>query len=309
MMRIALELARENRAYEGLATKFFQHYVYVAAAMKHMGNRAYALWDDDEGYFYDVLRKPDGSFSKLKVRSLVGLIPLFAVERLEEAWIEPFVDFRACFEWFLRNRHDLVQNVVHAVEHDGQVTHVLTIVDPDQLARMLRCAWDPREFLADYGMRSLSRRHADAPFVLDGLTVSYEPAEAVSKLKGGNSNWRGPIWFPTCFLLIESLRKLAKAYGQDFEIEVPSASEQSLTFGDMARSLADRLIRIFARDPRSNRRPVYGGQRLFQEDRYWRDLILFYEYFHGDDGAGLGASHQTGWTALVATLIDEWREH
>jgi hypothetical protein len=309
MMRIALELARENRAYEGLATKFFQHYVYVAAAMKHMGNRPYALWDDDEGYFYDVLRRPDGSFSKLKVRSLVGLIPLFAVERLEEAWIKPFADFRGCFEWFLRNRHDLVQNVVHAVEREGQVTHVLTIVDPDQLARMLRCAWDPREFLSDFGMRSLSRRHADAPFFLDGLTVSYEPAEAVSKLKGGNSNWRGPIWFPTCFLLIESLRKLAKAYGPDFEIEVPSSENKQLTFGEMAHSLADRLIRIFTRDPVTGRRPVFGGQRLLQEDPHWRDLILFYEYFHGEDGAGLGASHQTGWTALVATLIDEWREH
>jgi hypothetical protein len=309
MMRIALELARENRSYEGLATKFFQHYVYVAAAMKHMGNRPYALWDDEEGYFYDVLRRPDGSFSKLKVRSLVGMIPLFAVERLEEGWIKPFADFRGCFEWFLRNRHDLVQNVVHTVERDGEVTHVLTIVDPDQLARMLRCAWDPREFLSDYGMRSLSRRHAAAPFVLDGLTVSYEPAEALSKLKGGNSNWRGPIWFPTCFLLIESLRKLGKAYGRDFEIEVPGSAEGRLTFGKMARSLADRLIRIFTRDHATGRRPVYGGQRLPQEDPHWRDLILFYEYFQGDNGAGLGASHQTGWTALVATLIDEWRDH
>jgi hypothetical protein len=309
MMRIALELARENPVYEGLATKFFQHYVYVAAAMKHMGNRDYALWDDKEGFFYDVLRRPDGSFQKFRVRSLVGLVPLFAVERLERAWIGPFADFRRRLDWFLTNRRDLVEGVVHTMERGGEVTHVLTIVNESQLERILRCVWDPAEFLSDYGIRSLSRAHETRPFDFDGLSVGYEPAEAISKIKGGNSNWRGPIWFPTCFLLIESLRKLAKAYGPDVAIPMPDSGNQPITFGAMARSLAERLIGIFTQDPTTGQRPVHGGAHRFRDDPHWRDLILFYEYFHGENGAGLGASHQTGWTALVASLIDEWREH
>jgi hypothetical protein len=189
------------------------------------------------------------------------------------------------------------------------VTHVLTIVTQSQLERILQRVWDPAEFLSDYGIRSLSRVHEAHPFVLDGQAVGYEPAEAVSKIKGGNSNWRGPIWFPTCFLLIESLRKLAKAYGPDLALPTPASGGQPITFGAMARALAERLVHIFTRDPATGRRAVHGGQAPFQDDPHWRDLILFYEYFHGDDGAGLGASHQTGWTALVASLIDEWREH
>ena len=309
MMRIALELARDNKVYEGLATKFFQHYVYVAAAMKHMGNRKYSLWDDHDGFFYDVLRRPDESFQQFQVRSLVGLVPLFAVERLEQAWIEPFTEFRRHLDWFLSNRRDLVEGVVHTVKRDGQITHVLTIVNDVQLARILERVWDPAEFLSDFGIRSLSRTHEAHPFVFDSLAVDYEPAEAVTKIKGGNSNWRGPIWFPTCFLLIESLRKLAKAYGPEKAVTTSGSLGQPITFGAMAESLAERLIRIFARDPATGRRAVGGDRPKFQEDAHWNDLILFYEYFHGDSGAGLGASHQTGWTALVASLIDEWREH
>jgi hypothetical protein len=277
--------------------------------MKHMGNRDYALWDERDGFFYDVLRRPDASFQKFRVRSLVGLIPLFAVERLERAWIEPFTEFRRSLDWFLRNRRDLVEGVVHTIERGGAVTHVLTIVTRSQLERILRRVWDPAEFLSDYGIRSLSRVHAADPFVLDGQTVGYEPAEAVAKIKGGNSNWRGPIWFPTCFLIIESLRKLAKAYGPDLALPTPGSGGQPISFGAMARSLAERLIHIFTRDPATGRRAVHGDQAPFQDDPHWRDLILFYEYFHGDHGAGLGASHQTGWTGLVASLIDEWREH
>lgn len=306
LMRIALELARENRVYEGLAIKFFQHYTYVAAAMKHMGNRDYQLWDEVDGFFYDVLRYPDGRFRKFRVRSLVGLIPLFAVERLESSWIEPFHEFTASLNWFLKNRRELVQDVVHQVERDGQVVHALTIVDEHQLRRILARVFDESEFLSPYGVRSLSKAHAEQPFEFDGRCVSYEPAEAVSKIKGGNSNWRGPIWFPTCFLLIESLRKLGAAFGSDFRIQSTGANSRSLSFPEMSRDLADRLIGIFATGP-DGRRPVYGGSRKFQEDPHWRDLLLFFEYFQGDDGAGLGASHQTGWTALVAALIDEWR--
>jgi hypothetical protein len=301
MMRMALELAKENADYEGLAIKFFQHYVYVAAAMKHMGNRGYQLWDEQDGFFYDVLRYPDGRFRKFRVRSLVGLIPLFAVERLESSWLEPFPHFRDNVRWFLTNRPDLVREVIHTVARDGQEVHVLTIVNRDQLLRLLERVWSAEEFLSPHGVRSLSKHHERAPFVLDGQAVGYEPAEAATKIKGGNSNWRGPIWLPTNYLLIEALRQLSKAYGADYAVRLPGHGP--LTFGGMAHELSQRLIGLFRRDA-AGRRPVYGGSRVFQEDPFWRDYLLFYEYFHGDNGAGLGASHQTGWTALVASLVD-----
>ena len=306
LMRIALELARENPVYEGLATKFFQHYAYVAGAMKHMGNRDYALWDEEDGFFYDVLRFPDGRFQKFRLRSLVGLIPLFAVERLEADWIKPFKQFTGAFHWFMKNRPDLVKGVVHEVRDNGQVTWALTIVDQNQLRRIMERVMDPAEFLSDYGPRSLSKAHEKAPFEFGGMSVGYEPGESDAKLKGGNSNWRGPIWLPTSFLLIESLRKLGKAFGPKFAVNVPAAGGGPMTFPEMARELADRLIRLFRRGG-DGRRPIYGGTEKFQRDPHWRDHVLFYEYFHGDNGAGLGAIHQTGWTALVASLIDEWR--
>jgi hypothetical protein len=307
MMRIALELAKENRVYESLATKFFQHYAYVASAMKHMGSRDYQLWDKEDGFFYDVLRFPDRRYRKFRVRSLVGLIPLYVVERLEVNWIEPFKEFTGCLNWFLKNRHDLVRDVVHTIERQGQKTHVLTIVNQYQIVRLFNRIWNQEEFLSDFGVRSLSKAHEHQPFEYDGSVVGYEPAEAVSKIKGGNSNWRGPLWFPTCFLLIESLRKLGKAFGPEFTLHTSATNGRPITFPEMAREFANRLVRIFTRDG-SGQRPVYSDTRKFQKDQYWRDLILYYEYFHGDSGAGLGASHQTGWTALVASLIDEWRK-
>jgi hypothetical protein len=306
LMRIALELARENRTYEGLATKFFQHYVYVAAAMKHMGRRDYQLWDEEDGFFYDVLRYPDGRFRRFRLRSLVGLIPLFAVERLEEEWLEPFPVFRRNFAWFMKHRKALVEDIVHTVERDGKVTYAMTVVNERQLARVVERLWDPDEFLSDYGIRSLSKAHKDRPFGFGDQSAGYEAAESASKIKGGNSNWRGPIWFPTSFLLLESLRKLGQAFGPEFAVRPRGGHDRPLTFHEMARQNSARLVSILRRDA-SGRRPVYGGTRKFQEDPHWRDLILFYEYFHGDSGAGLGASHQTGWTALVALLIDEWR--
>ena len=306
LMRIALELAKEDRVYEALASKYFQHYIYVAAAMKNMGNRDYQLWDEEDGFFYDVLLYPDGRYRKFRVRSLVGLIPLFAVERLEEAWIEPFKEFRENFNWFMKNRAKLARNVVHTVEHNGNVTHALTILNRDQLRRLTARIRDPDEFLSDYGVRSMSKAHESHPFEFDGSVVRYEPAESIDKIKGGNSNWRGPIWFPTGFLLIESLRKLGKAFGEQLGCPAAHPGDASLPFNDLAREIAERQIRVFSRDA-NGRRPVYGGTQKFQEDPHWRDHILFYEYFHGDNGAGLGASHQTGWTALVASLIDEWR--
>jgi hypothetical protein len=306
MMRIALELAKENVTYEGLATKFFQHFVYVAAAMKHMGGRDYNLWDEEDGFFYDVLRYPDGHFEKLRVRSLVGLIPLYAVERLETEWTSQFPEFTSNLNWFLKNRQSLVQQCVTHIPGKNGETLALSIVNREQLLRMLQTLCDPNEFLSEYGLRSLSKFHRDAPFALGGNQVSYEPGEAESKIKGGNSNWRGPIWFPTAFLMIESLRKLAKAYGDD--VSVVDAEGKRWTIGDIARTHAERLIAVFARDA-DGIRPQSGSIAKFQHDPHWRDYLHFHEYFHGDTGVGLGAAHQTGWTGLIASLIDEWRPH
>ncbi len=306
LMRIALELAKENSVYESLATKFFQHYVYVGAAMKHMGKSNYQLWDEHDLFFYDVLHFPDGGFHKFRVRSLVGLIPIYAIERLEEDWIKPFPEFSANLQWFLKNRQDLVQRCVTTIERDGIRVYVLAIVDESQIRYLCERIWDPAEFRSDYGLRSLSKWHEAHPFVFEDSRVGYEPAESIEMLKGGNSNWRGPVWFPTTFMMIESLRKLGKAYGPLMEINNPVTDEPPITFNEMAQGFADRLISIFTRDA-GGRRPVYGQIEKFQNDPHWRDLILFYEYFQGDTGLGLGASHQTGWTGLMASLIDEWR--
>jgi hypothetical protein len=282
MMRIALELAKENKAYEGLATKFFEHFIYIGAAMKKMGGRDYQLWDEHDGFFYDILRYPNGEFHKFRVRSLVGLIPVFAVEVLQGDELRQHPDFMRDVNWFVTNRPDLVG---HSCEISPD-SYTLSIVDRHQLARILERLRSPDEFLSDAGIRSLSRFHREHPFVFGHSTVRYEPAEEDIKLKGGNSNWRGPIWFPTSYLIVESLMRFG----------------QTAFAGDVA----ERLIGIFKRDARG-RRPVFGGSEKFQHDPHWRDCLLFYEHFHGDNGAGLGASHQTGWTALVANLIDEWR--
>ena len=304
LMRIALELSIDNPVYEGLATKFFQHYMYVGAAMKRMGNRNYNLWDEEDGFFYDVLQYPDGNYEKLRVRSLVGLVPLFAVERLERQRYSKFKEFTTNMDWFIEHRQDVVQHVCNRVIKDDTQTDVLTIVNQEQLRRIILRMWDPEEFLSNYGLRSLSKVHEKMPYVLGENMVSYEPAEAECKIKGGNSNWRGPIWFPTSFLMIESLRKLHKAYGHDLVIN--GADGKTVTLGQIAETMANNMIKIFARDE-NGKRAVYGDSDKFQNDPHWRDYLLFYEYFHGDNGTGLGASHQTGWTGLVASLIDEWR--
>jgi len=306
MMRISLELARENKVYEALATKFFQHYIYIGAAMKKMGGRNYNLWDEEDGFFYDVLRYPDGHFEKVKVRSLVGLIPLYAVERLEVEWVSQFKEFKGSLDWFVENRKELAGHVVNKIDNkEGGHSLALTIVDQDQLVRMLDWICDPDEFRSDFGLRSLSKFHLEHPFSLGGNSVTYEPGEADCKIKGGNSNWRGPIWFPTSFLMIESLRKLAKAYGHDLTITTKDGHTWSL--GDVAEHLAEGMMSIFTR--KDGKRPLYGNMDKFQNDPLWRDYIFFHEYFHGDTGVGLGASHQTGWTGLAASLIDEWRRH
>ena len=347
MMRISLELARTNPVYEGLATKFFEHYVYIGAAMKmKRGDRT--LWDSEDGYFYDLLRFPDGTAVPFRVRSLVGLIPLYAIERLEDRWIDPFPVFKENLHWFLRHRRDIVERSVVHVEDGQYLTHVLSVVDQDQLRHLLERVVDPNEFLSPYGLRSLSKVHQAHPFHFGNAAVNYEPAEAISRLKGGNSNWRGPVWFPTTFLMIETLRKLEKAFGGNVRValgaadrmgrrtEAPATADtrasegigaaataespksagahdgpQHLTLTGLASQLAEGLIRIFLPDAKGYR-PVFGASgtrkaELFAHDPHWNKLVLFHEYFHGDTGEGLGASHQTGWTGLIASLIDEWR--
>ena len=308
MMRIALELAESDKAYESMATKFFEHYIYIGAAMKHRGGRDYQLWDEQDGFFYDVLRHTDDSFTKFRVRSLVGLIPLYAAERLESDWIEPFPSFSQNLAWFLENRNHFAQFCCYSVSCGDKKTYVLSIPSQDQIRRMLTFIFDRNEFLSAFGMRSLSKIHANNPFKYGNGEVRYEPAEAESKLKGGNSNWRGPIWFPVGFLMIESLRKLDKAIGPAFQVEVVLNDDDtavSMTLGELAEELANRMIKLFVPDVHGCR-PIYGGERRFQTDPYWKDHILFHEYFHADNGKGLGASHQT-WTTLLAALIDEWR--
>jgi hypothetical protein len=304
MMHIALELAKENRTYESLATKFFQHYTFIGKAMKNIGGRDFQLWDDKEGFFYDVLRYPNGEFHRFRVRSLVGLIPIFAVDVLSEEELKQHSEFTADLQWFLRNRQALAKHACIPDTRDGKDILTLSIVNREQLKRLLERIWDSGEFLSDYGIRSLSKYHREHPFAFGSSVVRYEPAEEDIKLKGGNSNWRGPIWFPTAYLIVESLRKYYDGLGPDFGLEGPDGKVTNTR--QMAEEIANRMINIFKRRPNGDR-PVFGGARKFQEDPYWRDHLLFYEHFHGDNGAGIGASHQTGWTALVANLIDEWR--
>jgi len=304
LMRIALELAGENKAYESLALKFFEHYIYIGGAMKNMGGRKYSLWDEDDGFFYDVLHYPDGSFNKFRVRSLVGIIPLYAAETLRLDDIENFQEFKTNFLWFVRNRKELTDSCCHYIERKRQ--YELTIADEHQLRRLLERLLSPEEFLSDFGIRSLSKYHGEHPFIFGQSEVRYDPAESDNKIKGGNSNWRGPIWFPTTFLIIESLRTLGAGYGEDFKLSIPGGARGERNLLEMAGEIANRMIGIFTRNEHG-RRPVYGGTTKFQEDPHWKDLILFYEFYHGDNGAGLGASHQTGWTGLVAALIEDWR--
>ncbi len=308
MMRMALELARENKIYEGLATKFFEHYVYIGAAMKNMGSQQFQLFDPKDGFFYDVLSYPNGEYHRFRVRSLVGLIPMYAIEVLEDEPLrKDFPYFLRNVDWFIKNRPDLVGRACYSEQEKGSPRHVLAIVDQAQLSRLLQYVWDESEFLSDYGIRSLSKHHEaeENHFVFGDARVAYEPGEALVKIKGGNSNWRGPIWWPTSFLIIESLIKFSDAFGSDYSISAP-ASPQGITPREMAEEISNRMIRIFTRDE-SGRRAVFGKAEKFQSDPHFRDNILFYEYFHGDRGAGLGASHQTGWSGLVANLIDMWR--
>ncbi len=308
MLAIALELAQVDPAYEDVASKFWEHFLYIAYAMNNLGDEGIELWDETDGFYYDVLHLSDGTHFPLKVRSMVGLIPLFAVETLEPELLNRLPGFKRRLEWFIENRSDLTRNVACMRTPGRGERRLLSIVDRDRLRRVLRYMLDEEEFLSPYGIRALSRVHRDHPYTLavNGTEhrVNYEPAESSTSLFGGNSNWRGPVWFPVNYLLIESLQKLHHYLGDEYKVECPTGSGQMLTLSEVAAEVSRRLSRVFLRSP-DGRRPVYGGTEKFQHDPHWRDLILFHEYFHGDNGAGIGASHQTGWTGLVAKLLQQ----
>ncbi len=308
MLAIALELARENPVYENVASKFFEHFVYIAHAMDHRGEEGIELWDEDDGFFYDVLHLMNGDCIKMRVRSMVGLIPLFAVETLEPDIVDRLPGFKRRMQWFIDNRPDFREHVDMVETSGGGVRRLLSIVTREQLPRVLRFMLDETEFLAPYGIRAVSQFHRDHPYTLvvndTAYQVRYEPAESSTGLFGGNSNWRGPIWFPVNYLIIESLQKFHYYFSDDLKVECPTGSGQVQNLWDVAAELSRRLTRIFLPGP-DGRRPVYGGTEKFQRDPHWRDLVLFYEYFHGDNGAGIGASHQTGWTGLVAKLLQQ----
>ena len=306
MMRIALELAVRNPVYQDTATKFLEHFLYIAGAMANIASEGIDLWDNQDEFFYDVLRGPTGAHVPLKVRSAVGLIPLFAVEVLDPDLLEKVPDFTRRMEWFLNYRPDLANLISRWRDVGMGERKLLSLLRGHRMKCILRRMLDESEFLSEYGVRALSRYHKDHPYVFhaDGetFTVTYQPAESDSGLFGGNSNWRGPVWFPLNFLIIESLQKFHHYYGDDFKIEYPTGSGTYVTINDVADQLAERLTRVFLKNEQ-NMRPVLGYNQKIQTDPNFRDYILFHEYFHGEKGWGLGASHQTGWTGLVAKLL------
>ena len=306
MLTIALELAQDNAAYEDMASKFFEHFLRIALAMGSIGDDGVDLWDEADGFFYDVLHTPDGA-ERMKVRSLVGLVPLFSAQVIEPEQLARVPNFARRMRWFLDNRPELCRLVTRQAS-DGGKRQLLSLVSVERLTRVLHRMLDEREFLSPHGIRSLSRDHAAHPYVVhvDGREhrVDYEPAESGSGLFGGNSNWRGPIWFPMNFLIIEALQRFDYFYRGELKVEFPTGSGRSMTLWEVATELSRRLTRIFLRD-RDGRRAVHGAVERFATDPHWRDLVLFYEYFHGDNAAGIGASHQTGWTGLVAKLLQQ----
>ena len=310
MLAIALELARENPVYEDVASKFFEHFVYICEAINNLGGAGIKLWNAKDGFYYDVLNMTDGERLPIKVRSMVGLIPLYAVETLDPAIVDALPGFKRRMQWFIENRPGLSEHIETQSTDEGP-QRFLSLVNRHRLKRVLQYMLDENEFLSPYGIRALSRYHRDHPYTLkvDGMEyrVDYEPAESSTGLFGGNSNWRGPIWFPVNFLIIESLQKFHFFLGDGYKVECPTGSGQTANLWEVAGEISQRLTRIFTRD-QDGRRPVFGDTEKFQSDPYWRDLIPFNEYFHGDNGAGIGASHQTGWTALVAKLIQQYGE-
>ncbi|MFM1841620.1 MAG: hypothetical protein RLZZ490_351 [Cyanobacteriota bacterium] len=306
MLRIAVELALHDPLYEEHATKFFEHSMWIAGAMDRIGDNQDELWDETDGFFYDVLRLPDGYASRLKVRSMVGLLPLMAVSVFSEDVMEKLPTFAKRAELFI-NRHPELAANIHLPTMPGLAgRRMLSVVNEAKLRRILARMLDEKEFLSPYGIRSLSKAHLDDPFTFYHLNeefkVQYLPGESNTGMFGGNSNWRGPIWIPVNFLLYGALQRLYYFYGDEFKVECPTGSGNLMNLFEVAKEIGDRLTRMFLKDDQGNR-PVYGGTEKFQQDPHWQDSILFYEYFHGDNGAGIGASHQTGWTGCIARII------
>jgi hypothetical protein len=315
MLEIALELAAQDATYEDVATKFLEHFFYIAHAMNNRpavrGEEGVDLWDETDGFYYDVLRHADGSFKYMRVRSLVGLIPLLAVTTLDSTVLEKLPSFARRLDWFLLHRPDLSKDTASVTREGQRARRLFAVVNEERLHRLLAFVLDENEFLSPHGLRSVSRHHAAHPFRLNfegrEHEVNYEPAESTTQMFGGNSNWRGPVWFPLNYLLIEALQKFDYYFDGDFQIECPVGSGHSMSLWQVSEVLARRLNALFLRDE-NGRRAVFGDIEKFQNDPHFRDYILFHEYFHGDNGAGLGASHQTGWTALVAKLIQQCGE-
>ena len=306
MLKIALQLSGTNKTYEDIASKFFEHFLYIAHAVNNDGGTG--LWDEEDGFYYDRLRILGGESKLLRVHSMVGLIPLFATDTLEFEQIEKHPGFQKRMQWFIENRPDLTEGLAPLLEGGVQRRRLLSLVTRERTERILKRALDTSEFMSPYGIRSVSRYHKDHPYTLtlnaQELRVDYEPAESQTSMFGGNSNWRGPVWFPMNYLLIEALQRLDYYYGDSFTMECPTGSGHRVPLRDVAKHLSHVLTRLFLRD-NNGRRPIYGDVKLFQEDPEFRDYIFFYEYFEGDDGSGLGASHQTGWTGLVAKLLQQ----
>ena len=306
LMRIALELARHNRVYEDIASKFFEHFLHIAEAMNHIGEEAIGLWSEEDEFYYDVLNMPRSDSVPLKVRSLVGLIPLFAVETLEPALLEELPEFGCRLKWFLESRPDLARLVSRWNEPGEGERHLLSLLRGHRMKCLLRRMLDESEFLSDYGVRAISKRHEREPYRLQcngtTLEVRYWPGESKSGLFGGNSNWRGPIWMPVNYLLIESLQKFHHYYGDDFKVECPTGSGRFITIEEVAEELSRRIGKLFLKGE-NGERPVLRYHPKLASDPHFRDYLLFHEYFHGDTGRGVGASHQTGWTGLVAKLL------
>jgi hypothetical protein len=305
LMRIALELARSNHVYEDIATKFFEHFLSIAEAMASFGIEGNGLWDEDDEFFYDELHL-NGVSTPLKIRSMVGLIPLFAVETLEPGLLSEVPEFTRRLNWYLDYRPDLAKLVSRWNEPGLGERHLLSLLRGHRMKMLLRRMLDESEFLSDYGVRALSKYHMHNPFVCEAggrtYSVRYSPAESDSGMFGGNSNWRGPIWFPVNYLIIESLQKFHHYYGDDFKIECPTGSGNMVTILQVAEDISRRLIAIFLRG-RDGKRPAFGDSHKLQKDPLFSDHLQFHEYFHGDTGRGVGAAHQTGWTGLVAKLI------
>jgi Glycosyl hydrolase family 63 C-terminal domain len=308
MLAIALELAKDDQAYEDVASKFFEHFVHIAHAMNVIGYDRRSLWDAEDGFYYDLLHLPNGDEHFLKIRSMVGLIPLFAVETLEPEIVDRLPGFKRRMQWFIDHHPDVPEHIEMTQRSARGVRRLLSLVNRKQLKRVLWRMLDETEFLSPYGVRALSRYHLEHPYevqVNDHIgRVDYEPAESTTGIFGGNSNWRGPVWFPMNYLLIESLQKYHHYYGEDFKVECPTHSRREMDLWQVAAEISRRLTRIFL-PGKDGRRPFAGSADLFNKDPHWRDLVLFYEYFHGDNGAGIGASHQTGWTGLVAKLLEQ----